>query len=203
MRVWDPSRILFLFDNLGLVLALDKGRCSHNFTFNSILGTFSGLQVVNGHKFYFHWITSEWISSDAGSRFFSLSVHVPDNLTTTETSSVLHGAQALDGTRNNSNTFQRWVLLILRLLEHHEEFAKTCFTANSSVFTAPPRLSVLHHASCAASCGGCLVPRRSVEKTTRVPTVRSKLQSKLSGEETVSPRPPETLISEMQCYHSL
>ena len=29
-RVWEPSRILFLLDNLGLVFALDKGRGSHN-----------------------------------------------------------------------------------------------------------------------------------------------------------------------------
>ena len=50
---------------------------------------------------------------------------------------------------------------------------------------------------------GCLVPRQSVEKTTGVPPVCSKLQSRLSGDKTLLPQPPETLTSEMQCFHSL
>ena len=36
---------------------------------------------------------------------------------------------------------------------------------------------------------GCLVPRRSVEKTAGVPPDRSKLHSRLSREKTISPRP--------------
>ena len=37
VRVREPSRILFRFDNLDLVLALDKGRSSHNLTLFYIL----------------------------------------------------------------------------------------------------------------------------------------------------------------------
>ena len=37
VRVQEPSKILFLVDNLRLVLALDKCRSSHNFTLNNIL----------------------------------------------------------------------------------------------------------------------------------------------------------------------
>ena len=72
VRVREPSRILLLLDNFCLVLALDNGRSSHNFTLNSILRKFFGLQVLYVHTFHFRWIPSELNSSDAGSRFFSL-----------------------------------------------------------------------------------------------------------------------------------
>ena len=127
----QPSRILFLLNNLGLVLALEKNRSSHNFTLNSILPKLFRLQVLYGHWLYFRCIPSELNSGDARSRFFSHPVDVPDNPTTTKTSSVLRESQVPDDTRNRSITSQRWVFLAMRLLEHHEEFAERFFAVGS------------------------------------------------------------------------
>ena len=65
-------------------------------------------------------------SSDDGSLFLMSSVYVLDN------PRIEH--------------IQHWVSLAVRLLEHHEEFAKTCCAAGSSVFKALAGLSLLHHA---------------------------------------------------------
>ena len=129
-------------------------------------------------------------------------MEVPDNPTTTKTSSVLTERRALHSTRNKSNTFQRWILLVLRLLEHHEELAEMCFAVDSSVFMVPLGLSLLHHANSDTSCR-LLGTSAECRKDTRLLLVRSKLQLKLSGENSTIPQPFEKLTCEMHAMFPL
>ena len=158
--------------------------------------------MLHGDRFYFRWITIRMKQQPDLVFFFSPSLHLPDNPTTTQTSSVLLGAQALDDTRNKSNTFQGWVSFAMRLLEHHEEFAKTCFAAGSSVFKAPRALNLPHHAGCAASCG-LLGFFDGVSKRPQERHLFAAICNRSCRERRLFYGDLETLTSEMQCFQSL
>ena len=63
-----PSRIVFILDNLGLVLALAKGRSS-SFALLSVIRKVYASAFRSGHVLCFRWVPSEVNFADEGSRF--------------------------------------------------------------------------------------------------------------------------------------
>eukprot|EP00973_Karenia_brevis_P079285 11002029-Karenia_brevis.AAC.1 len=61
------SNHLHLGDNLGLILALEKGR-SKNFMVLVACRRIAAYSVATGSRFYHRWIASEFNHSDAASR---------------------------------------------------------------------------------------------------------------------------------------
>lgn len=64
------TRILVLNDNMGVVLACQKGRCS-NYSLLRIIRRISAHALAAGLRVYVRWIPSELNTADKGSRWFS------------------------------------------------------------------------------------------------------------------------------------
>ena len=184
VRVWEPHVLL---DNLGLVFALDKGPSSHHFTSNSILRKFFKLQVLHGYRFYFRWITIRMKQQPDLVYFRHLSICLTIrprhklHLSSWEHKHLMTRATS----RTHSSAGFRLPCVCLSTLKRSRRSVSPPARASSR----RRRLSICPVTRVVLPPAGCLVPRRSVGKTTRAPPVRSSLQSKLSGEKTILRRP--------------